>query len=114
MFSNKFSQTSKTSIILYVIVFFTATGLSNIVPALPLYAKELGANNFMIGGLISGFGLARALTNIPSGILADRINQKYLIGLSGAQYISIFMMLVAMHQMWKIRQKEPSLPEEIS
>ena len=79
MFLNKFSQTSQISIILYVIVFFTATGLSNIVPALPLYAKELGANNFMIGGLISGFGLARALTNIPSGILADRINQKYLM-----------------------------------
>ena len=74
--SNKFFQ---TSIILYIVVFFTATGLSNIVPALPLYAKDLGASNLMVGGLISGFGLARALTNIPSGILADRINQKNLM-----------------------------------
>ena len=41
-----------------------------------------------------------------------RNNPQYLIGLTGAQYISILMMLVAMHQMWKIRQKEPSLPEE--
>lgn len=64
---------------IYVVVFFTATGLSNIVPALPLYAQELGASNLMIGGLISGFGLARALTNIPSGMLADRINQKNLM-----------------------------------
>ena len=64
---------------IYVVVFFTATGLSNIVPALPLYAQELGANNLMIGGLISGFGLARALTNIPSGMLADRVNQKNLM-----------------------------------
>ena len=74
--SNKFFP---TSIILYIVVFFTATGLSNIVPALPLYAKDLGASNLMVGGLISGFGLARALTNIPSGILADRINQKNLM-----------------------------------
>ena len=79
----------QTSIILYVIVFFTATGLSNIVPALPLYAKDLGANNLMIGGLISGFGLARAVTNIPSGMLADRINQKILM------QIGLFVVIIS-------------------
>ena len=42
-----------------------------------------------------------------------RNNPQYLMGLTGAQYISIFMMLVGMYQMWKIRQEEPSLPEEI-
>ena len=42
-----------------------------------------------------------------------RNNPQYLMGLTGAQYISFFMMLVGMHQMWKIRQREPSLPEEI-
>ena len=41
-----------------------------------------------------------------------RNNPQYLMGFTGAQYISIFMMLVAMHQMWKFRQKEHSLPEK--
>jgi len=42
-----------------------------------------------------------------------RNNPQYLMGLTGAQYISIFMMLVAMYQMWKIRHKESSISEEI-
>ena len=43
-----------------------------------------------------------------------RNNPQYMIGLTGAQYISIFMMLVAMYQMWKIRHKESSISEEIA
>ena len=42
-----------------------------------------------------------------------RNNPQYLMGLTGAQYISILMMLVAMYQMWKFRQTEHSLPEGI-
>ena len=38
-----------------------------------------------------------------------RNNPQYLIGLTGAQYISIIMMFVAMYQMWKIRHKESSI-----
>ena len=33
-----------------------------------------------------------------------RTNPKYLIGFSGAQYISILMMAIGMYQMWKIRK----------
>ena len=43
-----------------------------------------------------------------------RNNPQYLMGLTGAQYISILMMLVGMYQMWKIRQRDHSLPEEIN
>ena len=32
-----------------------------------------------------------------------RTNPKYLIGFSGAQYLSILMMLIGMYQMWKMR-----------
>ena len=41
-----------------------------------------------------------------------RINPKYLIGLSGAQYISIIMMLSGIYYMWKMRQIiDPSIEE---
>ena len=42
-----------------------------------------------------------------------RINPKYLIGLSGAQYISIIMIMLGVYQMWKMRKKVPVLPGEI-
>lgn len=69
----------KTLIILYSVVFCVATGLSIITPALSLYAREFGATNFMIGGLIAGFGLARVFVNLPAGIFADQYNQKQLM-----------------------------------
>ena len=34
-----------------------------------------------------------------------RNNPKYLIGLSGAQYISIIMIIVGTYQMWNLRRK---------
>ena len=33
-----------------------------------------------------------------------RINTKYLYGLSGAQYISIIMMIIGVYQLWKYRR----------
>ena len=43
-----------------------------------------------------------------------RTNPKYLMELSGAQYISIIMMLMGMYQMWKLRQKDQAIPEKSS
>ena len=42
-----------------------------------------------------------------------RTNPKYIMGFSGAQYISIFMILVSMYQMWKMRNKKTAIPGEI-
>ena len=43
-----------------------------------------------------------------------RTNPKYIMGFSGAQYISILMILVSMYQMWKIRNKKTDVPGEIA
>ena len=42
-----------------------------------------------------------------------RTNTEYLIGLSGAQYISICMMLIGTYQMWKIRKQNLSTLKKI-
>ena len=81
----------KTLIILYSVVFCVATGLSIIIPALSLYAREFGATNFMIGGLIAGFGLARVFVNLPAGIFADRYDQKQLMQFGLAIVIISYM-----------------------
>src|SRR3970282_2405431 len=54
-------------------------GLSIIVPALPLYARDLGASDIMIGALIAGFGVARVIFDVPAGILAERISEKKVL-----------------------------------
>ncbi|MEE8239009.1 MAG: MFS transporter [Nitrososphaerales archaeon] len=60
-------------------VFFVAMGLSIIVPALPTYARDFGATNFMIGGLVAGFGVARVIFDLPAGVITQKINEKILM-----------------------------------
>jgi len=55
------------------------TGFGMIAPILPLYARTLGANAFMVGVLISSFGMARMLSSLPAGHLSDRFGRRHLI-----------------------------------
>ncbi len=64
---------------IYLVTFFVVMGLSIIVPALPLYARDLGASDIMIGALIAGFGVARVVFDIPAGIFAERMSQKKVL-----------------------------------
>lgn len=49
-------------------------------PVLPFYAKAFGASEFLIGLLISGYFLARALFDMPAGVMGDRKGQKRVMG----------------------------------
>ncbi len=69
-----------TVIVLSVIVFLVLLGLTILTPALPFYAEELGADEFMVGLLISGYALARVLLDLPAGVLGDRKGQKRIMG----------------------------------
>ena len=64
---------------IYLVAFFVVMGLSIIVPALPLYARDLGASDIMIGALIAGFGVARVIFDVPAGILTERISEKKVL-----------------------------------
>jgi DHA1 family multidrug resistance protein-like MFS transporter len=64
---------------IYLVAFFVVMGLSIIVPALPLYARDFGATDIMIGALIAGFGVARVVFDIPAGIFAERISEKKVL-----------------------------------
>ncbi len=55
-------------------------GITILTPALPFYAIEFGANEVMVSLLISGYALARALVDLPAGILGDRRGQKRVMG----------------------------------
>jgi len=47
-----------------------------VVPILPKYAETFGASYTYVGFTISAFGLARILTDIPSGTLSDRVGRR--------------------------------------
>ena len=40
-----------------------------------------------------------------------RTNPKYIFGLSGAQHISVIMMIIGIYLMWNFRHKEPTLSQ---
>ncbi len=69
---------------LSLVAFFLNIGLSAIIPALPLYARNLGASDTMIGGLIAGFAAARLVVDVPTGLFTKMVDAKRLmqIGLS--------------------------------
>jgi MFS family permease len=49
---------------------------------IPLTLQQLGATPLMIGGVFSGIGLVTALTQIPAGILSDKIGPRTIMWLS--------------------------------
>ena len=52
------------------------SGQGMIAPILPLYADSLGLSTVTIGLVISAFGLARFMTNVPTAILAQRFGRR--------------------------------------
>lgn len=54
-------------------------GQGVISPVLPLYADSFGVSTAMVGATVTAFGLARLVTNIPAGIVADRRGRRLLL-----------------------------------
>lgn len=60
-------------------VLVSMLGFGLIIPLLPIYGREMGASGIYLGLLTSLFGMTRAITSLPGGILADRLGRKKLI-----------------------------------
>ncbi|MDD1769268.1 MAG: MFS transporter [Methanomassiliicoccales archaeon] len=66
----------RCTLILSVVAYFVLLGVSLISPILPLYALSFDASLFMVGALISGFGVARLIMDVPTGMMVDRFGIK--------------------------------------
>jgi MFS family permease len=48
-------------------------GSSMVTPSLALYAQGVGANEFLVGGVVAGFAIGRLIFDVPAGFLTDRL-----------------------------------------
>ncbi len=55
------------------------TGQGMVAPILPLYADSLGMTTATVGIVISVFGLARFLTNMPTAVLSERFGRRAVL-----------------------------------
>ncbi|MEM4200910.1 MAG: MFS transporter [Nitrososphaerales archaeon] len=56
--------------------FIIMLGAGIVVPILPKYAESFGASYTYVGFTISAFGIARIITDIPSGRLSDKVGRR--------------------------------------
>jgi multidrug resistance protein len=73
-------------IVLMITAFVDMVGLLMIIPLLPFYAKDLGANGFIVGLLVSSFAIAQLITAPVWGRFSDRYGRRpaLLVGLSAS------------------------------
>ena len=64
--------------------FLITFGIGITLPFLPLYARGLGASEALVGVVVSSFFIMRVFTELPSGLLYDRVGRRMpiLLGLS--------------------------------
>ncbi|WP_293857483.1 MFS transporter [uncultured Alsobacter sp.] len=59
-----------------VIVFFVTIGMGMMIPVLPLFAERHGGGAAASGLLLSAFGAARLIVNVPAGSASERFGRR--------------------------------------
>src|SRR5438874_8857710 len=72
--------------VLMITAFVDMVGLLMIIPLLPFYAKDLGANGFIVGLLVSSFAIAQLITAPVWGRFSDRYGRRpaLIVGLTAS------------------------------
>ncbi|QCJ42728.1 TCR/Tet family MFS transporter [Bacillus sp. S3] len=78
-------QTKKALPILFVVMFLVMVGFGIIIPVLPFYAEEIGANPTELGLLMAVYSLMQLIFAPMWGQVSDRIGRKpvMMIGIAG-------------------------------
>lgn len=71
-----------------------------VLPLIPLFAGELGANAALIGAVVSAFSLLALFLAIPAGRLADRLGSRLILILGICSNIVYSILLVLAKGIW--------------
>jgi len=95
-------QTKRALPILFLVMFLVMVGFGIIIPVLPFYAKEIGANPTELGLLMAVYSLMQLIFAPIWGQVSDRIGRKpvMMIGITGLA-ISFFIQAIST-QLWML------------
>ncbi len=95
-------QTKWTLPILFVVMFLVMVGFGIIIPVLPFYAEEIGANSTELGLLMSVYSLMQLIFAPVWGKMSDRIGRKpvMMIGIAGLA-LSFFIQAIST-ELWML------------
>ncbi|MHB0868640.1 MAG: MFS transporter [Chloroflexota bacterium] len=82
---------------LYIIGFTVQMGMGIVAPVLPDLMRDFSLSALQVGMVITSFGLARLATDLPLGLLLDRVKRAYLL-VFGASLIVAGSMAAALSQ----------------
>lgn len=80
-------------LILAAVAFLSQVGIAVMLPLLPLFAIELGADPFVLGLLTSAFAVANAAGQLGGGFLADRFGARGLVPGGWAVYAACNLLI---------------------
>ena len=78
---------------IFLIVLIDILGFTIILPLLPFYAEQLGATPFVVGWLLSSYGVCQLIAGPVLGQISDRIGRKPVLLLSQVGTFIGFMIL---------------------
>ncbi|MEH7253256.1 MFS transporter [Neobacillus niacini] len=95
-------ETKRALPILFLVMFLVMIGFGIIIPVLPFYAEELGADTFQLGLLMAVYSLMQLIFAPFWGRLSDRIGRKpvMMIGIAGLA-LSFFIQAMAT-ELWML------------
>jgi len=95
-------ERKKELFVLFIVMFLVMIGFGIIIPVLPFFAEELGADPIQLGWLLAVYSIMQFLFSPFWGKLSDRIGRKpvILLGITGLS-ISFFLMAIAT-ELWML------------
>jgi len=83
---------TRTLAVLSAVVFLVMTGISIVVPVVPLMGKSFGVSEFLIGVLVGSLAGARVFLDLPSGVLGDRFGNRRMM-MTGLGIVAVTSLL---------------------
>ena len=85
----------RETFVLALVAFCVALGFGIVVPAVPLFAAELGVGATAAGAVVSAFALMRLLSGLAAGRLVDRVGERSAL-LAGLLVVAVSSVLAGL------------------